>query len=142
MNKSQLHNLINLYFDGNTTLAQERELRNALSTIPDGYSPVADEARAVMGIISIASRHPARRRSPLLRAAAILAAVITAGALVYLNFTQTGCTSYLADNSSPTSSEEVALSIMQSQLSELNKASENMTVTIAEEWQGFSDVFN
>ncbi|MCM1520788.1 MAG: hypothetical protein NC098_08390 [Lachnoclostridium sp.] len=143
MNKSYLHNLINQYFDGNTTLVQEQELRNALSTIPDGYSPEADEAKAVMGIISIASRRrTSRRRSPMLRIAAAVAAVIAAGSLVYLHFNSTGCTSYLASNTTPSTSEEVALSIMHSQLNELNKASEDVTETITEEWKGFSDVYN
>lgn len=60
MNNQELHRLIELYFNGDTTLAQESALRQALAQ-PWATGEEADEARAVIGV-SIAQRVQSRHK--------------------------------------------------------------------------------
>ncbi|MDE7407197.1 MAG: hypothetical protein K2M76_02150, partial [Muribaculaceae bacterium] len=85
MNKEQLHTLIARYFDGDTTVAEERELRRELATTVL-WSPLIDEARAVTGYFA-ACRTKSRHRKPRVAiwqrtvAAAIVAVIVMSMAL-------------------------------------------------------------
>lgn len=86
MNKKEqtLNRLIDLYFDGQTTLRQERRLRRMLAE-PGLRSVEADEARAVLGVSLMAHRRPTQRILPVTfrRAAAILLVAATATAVYF-----------------------------------------------------------
>ncbi|MBD5224363.1 MAG: hypothetical protein HDS68_00115 [Bacteroidales bacterium] len=49
MTTSELHNFIERYFNAETTLAEEKELRRRLADCSPGDS-LANEAKAVMGM--------------------------------------------------------------------------------------------
>lgn len=85
MNQQELDRLIELYFDGLTTEAEEHTLRHALAD-PAHTGAAADEARAVMGVFAAARcrRDSAVRKtsSPKLwRAAAAVVAAAIIGAV-------------------------------------------------------------
>lgn len=84
MNTEQLNTLIERYFNGETSVAEERILRDELAASQLG-SPEINEARAVMGY-SIAQRnthHKANNRRVWLRAAASLAIIATLTVTAY-----------------------------------------------------------
>ncbi|MCC8114643.1 MAG: hypothetical protein LIP03_11785 [Bacteroidales bacterium] len=73
--KEKIETLIERYFAGETSVAEERELRQLLAST-DASSPAIDEARAVMGYFAVARNKkaaikPPRYGSVLARAAAI-----------------------------------------------------------------------
>lgn len=78
MDQKQLHVLITRYFDGETTAAEERELRRELA-VTDMRSPLIDEARAVTGYFAAcgaARRVPRATVWPRVAAAAVIAVMI------------------------------------------------------------------
>lgn len=85
MNRKELDSLIARYFDGATTLDEERRLRSLLAN-PQAIGPAADEARAVMGVFAAQrmskSAHRTRSRATAWRAAAGFAVLVAAGAIL------------------------------------------------------------
>ena len=53
MNEEYINRLIELYFDGSTTLQQEEELRRILADVRPPYSPQIESALAVMGYTAV-----------------------------------------------------------------------------------------
>lgn len=94
MDKNRLHKLIGRYFDGDTTVEEERELRAALLALePAERDQATEEALAVMGYARMDVAHagnaasgvsPMRWRRMLLRggAAAAVAAVLAVTAVL------------------------------------------------------------
>lgn len=74
-----IYRLIDRYFDGRTTLDEERLLRRLLAD-PAYDSPEADEARAVLGYLAAGtpSMRPVRRRYAGMLRAAVMTGVIAA----------------------------------------------------------------
>ncbi len=67
-NSTSLHELIQLYFAGETTLQQERKLRNLLAKSND-CSPEAEEARALLSYFAVAGSMQATTPRPVAKPA-------------------------------------------------------------------------
>lgn len=85
-NEKYLHRLIELYFEGATTLEQEALMRRMLADRNFRSAP-ADEARAVLGVAAVLPGHTVDARGGKrqwylsLRVAAVAAVLITTGIL-------------------------------------------------------------
>lgn len=132
-NEKILNQLIELYFEGMTTLEQERQLRSMLA---DGQfrSPEADEARAVMGISAMLQRPKTVRRHRLRmqRVAAAAAVLLTVGAITgYFSGTgartvpQSDCFAYVGTELVQDPDE--VLGIMQEQLADMSAVADEVS---------------
>lgn len=84
--------LSRLYFDGLTTLEQERQLRRLLMDNPGIRTSEAEEARAVMSAIAVSHR-PAKQRRRLLPSFGFAAGTAAAVALLFVFITPTAAAS-------------------------------------------------
>lgn len=136
----QMLRLIELYFEGETTLEQERELRRMLATSPL-RTPEVEEARAVLGVVAMMPRERVIRRPsrfiPVIQrvaaAAAILVAVI--GISVYLTHVPEApadngdeCFAYIGQEE--VRDPKVVLDIMHEQLSYMAAVSDEVNQDI------------
>lgn len=126
--------LIQRYFDGETSLDEERNLLNELLSIPSG-DPLADEALAVIGFTKIdkgesrvGEGNYGRRRHGFISVAAACVAVVVVGAGILSYFIRTGnsfaneeCVAYVGGER--IESESAVMSLIAGQLDEMSDAS-------------------
>lgn len=139
MDKDRLHILIDRYFDGDTTLGEERELRAALLALaPAERDRATEEALAVMGYARMdvtpaanaeSGVSPVRWRRMLLRggAAAAVAAVLAVTA-VLPRFAGDGggeCIAYV--DGSRIVDEHAVMGIIDAQLGEMGEAADDVS---------------
>jgi len=151
MTEKDLLQLIDLYFDGATTLAQERELREALLKSKSN-NPRVDEALAVMTFAAedgqrratdaVAPRHGRRASWLSLAAAAAVAVLLAVGVWVGRNpvYDDGGCSTVIA--CVPSDDPAVALALMNAQLGDISEASDNVNEAIASDFASLSEAFN
>ena len=128
MDKDRLHILIERYFDGDTTVGEERELRAALLALaPAERDRATEEALAVMGYARM-DVSPVRWRRMLLRggAAAAVAAVLAVTA-VLPRFAGDGgeCIAYV--DGSRIVDEHAVMGIIDAQLGEMGEAADDVS---------------
>lgn len=146
MNEKTTHNLINRYFDGDTTLQQERMLRQMLSQL-DSPDELEREAMAVMGFSAAATVSSPKRssvsRSSIFRAAASIILLITAATALLthtLPENHDRCVAYV-DGQRISDTEEIHR-LMMLNLSEMAEASENLDNEVALTLNDLSDFIN
>lgn len=151
IDNEHLHQLIELYFDGLTTLDQERELRRLLSTLSLPCSPEAEAAMAVMGYTSVMAcpqkgvLDTRRRYNRMLRvAAAASVAVLTAVAIGWMginsNARDNSCLAYVSGVK--VSSTEEVMRLMDSQLNSISIAQDGIDEELQEQMNAISEIFN
>jgi len=137
MNKSQLHNLINRYFEAETSIEEERILRHELASVT-AADPLVDEARAVLGLslatpkatkVKRASGSIAWRIAASLTAAVAIGVAVLVGGIANDNSDQ--CVAYL--NGEKISNEHEVMQQMFAELSEMENASTEMKADISSE---------
>lgn len=148
MNTNEIHKLIELYFDGLTTLEQERQLREALASMEAPYSPEVESAMAVMGYTSVMRpvtksklRKPARWMPAA--AAAVSLVVAVAIALMFTGrglYNENSCVAYVGGVK--VSSPEQVMELMDSELSSISKASDGFDNEVLEQKEAFSEILN
>lgn len=146
MNSKDIDHLIERYFDGLTTLDEERRLRRALADPTLGGEAV-EAARAVMGVFAAqrkASQRPAARKLHAWRVAAGLALLIAATATFvlvpreaqpepcYLTYTEGA----LIDDS------EQVLALMQSDLGAMADAAESVNRSVDDDFDEIISAIN
>lgn len=160
-----LHQLIQLYFDGETTLAQERQLRTMLS-LSDDRSAEAEEARALLSFFSAsrsiepAQQLPAMSHSPKpiarkrlkafrnLVAAAVAIAVLLGGAMLWFPSASlsagadSGCLAYARVQGESTHDPSRIDDLIFSQLSEMSDAAGDVRQSVDEELVNMSILLN
>jgi signal recognition particle subunit SEC65 len=118
-----LHSLIEKYFDGETSLDEERSLRRTLA-VTSLQSDKIDEAKAVLGFFAAQrkSARPKQRKLHYWAAAATIALLVASSVSILhlVNKDTTSYTCYIAGNYSD--SKEDSFAIMQDQLSDINDA--------------------
>lgn len=147
MTEPQLIKLIDLYFDGSATTEQERMLRQGLAD-SDSTDPRIAEARAVMAYAAMAARregrlpHPAphRRMWPRAVAAVAVAAALWLALVRMAPASADPCSTYMA--CAETSDPEVALGLMEAQLSAVADASQAVGTDISIEFDAISNCLN
>ncbi len=148
MNNNEIHKLIELYFDGLTTLDQERQLRDAFASMTPPYSPDVESAMAVMGYTSV-MRHPAQtrlnKRARWMAAAAAAVSLFMAVAIAVMMTGRAGydansCVAYVGGVK--VSSQEQVMEIMDAELSSISKACDGFDNEVLEQKEAFSEIFN
>ena len=148
MTEKNLLKLIDLYFEGETSVDQERELREALLD-SESSDPRVEEALAVMTFAAEDGRRraaravaPRRRKSraawPSLAAAAV-ALLLTVGVWTRHSTPAAPCTAVIA--CVETSDTDIALALMQSQLGDIAVASDNVSASIASDFASLGEAF-
>lgn len=142
MTDKRLHQLLESYYDGLTTLRQERALRRALARY-EGPDRELTAARAVMSYAQTAGR---RRtvRAPRRRFAAAAASVAAAACLAAVMWlavpsADTPAECYAVIAGEPTDDSAVALALMDSQLAEFGSASEAVGDAVSSDLQLFGE---
>lgn len=149
MTTDQLDILIRRYFDGDTTLDEEQQLRLLLAD--HAYdSPQADEARAVMGMIGAMARKHKRRpmeksrispkmRWPALARAAAVAALVAVGAVTLLQ-SSPDCVAYAYGKR--VDSPELAMHFMMSDFDALGDAQSQVQNQIEADFSAIANALN
>ncbi len=146
MTDRELHDLINRYFNGETTLDEERTLRRALAHPPHDApesDSLADEARAVMGFSLSAPARKTKRMPPLWRSvAAVAVAAITATTIVVGNISthEPRYVAYL--NGEKIADSNAVMNLMLSDLHEMGEASASLESDIAGDLNEMADIMN
>ena len=145
MTDIELHKLINRYFDGDTTLDEERALRRALATPPRNASKtdaLADEARAVMGFSLAAPARKTRHVMPWRGVAAVAVTAIVDTSILTGNFghNEPEYVAYL--NGEKIADSNTVMNLMLSDLHEMGAASESMESDISENFNAIADAMN
>lgn len=132
-----LHQLIELYFEGMTTLEQERQLRSMLA---DGRlrSPEAEEARAVLGVSAMMPmpQKAATRLAPLYRVAAVAVLLLVVGLLAGhfsggpTDTKSPDCFAYVGTEL--VEDPEIVMSMMQTQLSDMSAVADEVSRDLEE----------
>lgn len=144
----EIRKLIQLYFEGLTSVEEERRLREALAD-PSVRGEEADEARAVMSFAAVSpdlSESPtvARRRPRHLSALLSAAASVAVVGLLCWNFSlrepQTQYMAYIDGRS--TEDPEQVMKLINDDLSLLGEASEDVADEIDDNLSAFSSVIN
>ncbi len=150
MNEEYINRLIELYFDGSTTLQQEEELRRILADARPPYSPQIESALAVMGYTAVMqpSRAVARpsilRRSRMAMMAASVSIMLAVGICwMFVSGRYNPDNSYVAyvGGEKVVSAEEVMM-IMDSQLNSISMAQDNFESELMEQHREISEIFN
>ncbi|MFG6385061.1 MAG: hypothetical protein K1V80_01085 [Muribaculaceae bacterium] len=150
MNEEYINRLIELYFDGSTTLQQEEELRRILADARPPYSPQIESALAVMGYTAVMqpSRAVARpsilRRSRMAMMAASVSIMLAVG-ICWMFVSgrynpDNSCVAYVGGEK-VVSAEEVMM-IMDSQLNSISMAQDNFESELMEQHREISEIFN
>ena len=137
MNTPELHNLIERYFNADTSLDEERLLRRELATgINNSDDPVIQEACAVMGLHVIRRKPDAISRKtvspPIWRnVAAVAVAIAVTGSLLsgVIRQQSTGeCVAYV--NGQRISDRDAVMKLMFADLNEMEEASNCIEASI------------
>lgn len=149
MNREELHNLIERYFNAETSVAEECILRRELANSALHGDPLADEARAVMGFAigspAAVERRPHKHKSiPSFYqwrnvAAAIVALAATASIMIgAIRHPNGECVAYL--NGERISDRQTVMRLMFSDLGDMADASADVETVIAEDLDNIADV--
>lgn len=144
-----LHSLIDAYFDGQTTIDDERLLRRLLASPdwPDDDSEI-EYARAVTGIgPAMRSASVARRRSVMTgkRIAAIMGGAVSVAACLALLLIPTGKEADMAviyAHGTEIHNVDMALANMRSQLAEANMTADSQTDNALLQLKEFGNSWN
>ena len=130
MTEKNLLKLIDLYFEGETSVDQECELREALLD-SESSDPRVEEALAVMTFAAEDGRRRAARAvAPRRRKSRVWTRHSTPAA---------PCTAVIA--CVETSDTDIALALMQSQLGDIAVASDNVSASIASDFASLGEAF-
>jgi len=148
MDINYIHRLIRLYFDGESTLEQERELRSLLGAIMQPPTPEIEEAMAVMGYTSVMpspGMAKVKKRYAWKPAVAAAASVLVAVAIGWMVVGQghdyeNSCVAYVG-GVQVVSTEQV-MGLMDSQLSSISSAQNDINVELQEQKEAFSEILN
>ena len=138
MNTPELHNLIERYFNADTSLEEERLLRRELATgINNPDDPVIQEACAVMGL------HVIRRKPAAIwrNVAAVAVAIAVTGSLLsgVIRQQSTGeCVAYV--NGQRISDRDAVMKLMFADLNEMEEASNCIEASITNELHEIADI--
>lgn len=145
--QSEALKLTERYFDGHTTLAEERRLRQLLAN-PQLMGAELDEARAVLGYVAVTPAQSARKPivmpwRTVVSVAASVALVVILGVAFFVKKEAYGaleCIAYV--DGERIENPDHVVEIMQSELSLMGEASAEVHEDIATELNAFSEVMN
>ena len=129
-NQAELEQLISRYFDGETSIQEEQELRQCLANCP-WNSDLIDEARFTMGYFAAhvqqqrrVVKMTSRRRITAIAASIAVLLTIGASALWYTQQSQGKCLAYV--NGKAISNEDAVMELIAQDLNTMDVASQSM----------------
>ena len=133
---AELEQLINRYFDGETSLQEEQMLREALADCP-WSSELIDEARFTMGYIATHKQHGRRantsaRRYRIAAIAASVAIVLAVGISTIWHYqpqSDNVCVAYV--NGKTINNDDAVMALIANDLSSMEDASQSMAAQLA-----------
>lgn len=150
MTRTELYRLIDLYFDGETSIAQERTLRSEVALPKWSGDPRADEVRAVMGFALVAPHRPTTTVTAdhgipgWWRVAAAVAVIAIAAGGIMLRPRPAGgsgeCYAYV--DGKMVDDLTTVHALLEEELSEIKEASEDTGKGMAEEWNAMREAFD
>lgn len=146
-NDDSVHRLIKLYFDGETTLAQERQLKELLARTTSEDSDIA-EARAVLSVTARCAvpRRRARHRGAVrmivtVAATFVLIALGTVGVLTRGDAKEDGQMIAYVNGHCVTDEEDV-FAVMHEQLAPIGLAESSVNAEVEAQFDAIRDAFN
>lgn len=143
MQTDKIHTLIEKYFDGSSTLEEERWLRTVLPALA-GSDPAVDEALAVMGYAAGgAARRTTRswRRGRVAAAASLALLLAAAGAALMIHERESRSSLMAYSGGVPVGRQE-AISLMEAQMDELAEASLGLQLEMEADLADFGQAFD
>lgn len=145
MKKEDINILIEKYFEGETTLAEERWLRENLPRMR-GESPEIDEALAVM----VYAAAPGKDRSSGKRqksyrwiaAAASLALILTAGGIYTHHLHSPQKSTFMAYSGGVKIDREEAMQLIAAQMEEMSEASQDIKTEVEDDLADFRNILD
>lgn len=144
MKRENLHILIEKYFDGETTLAEERLLRDNIIKMR-GESPEIDEALAVMGYAALSGNNRAMGNKPISYkwiVAASFAMILIAGG-IYTQYLHTSHKStFTAYSGGVKIDRDEAMQLISIQLEEMSEASKYIRTEVEDDLKDFRNILD
>lgn len=144
MNTKQTHILIERYFEGKTTISEERWLRENLPRMR-GESEEIDEVLAVMGYAAAPCEYKIKRkRLTYYRwiAAASVALILTAGGIYGHHLLSSQESTFMAYSGGVKIDREEAMQMIALQMKEMSEASEDIQTEVEDELADFSNILD
>lgn len=144
MKKEDIHILIERYFEGETTLAEERRLRENLPGMM-GKSPEIDEALAVMGYAAVPDKNRTKRKrhkSYRWIAAASLALILTAGGIYTHQVHSSQKSTFMAYSGGVKIDREEAMQLIAAQMEEMSDASQDIKTEVEDDLADFRNILD
>ncbi len=148
MNKEKIHILIEKYFDGETTLKEEKWLKDNLPKMM-GEDPEIDEVLAVMGYAvvpvkdGVSERRVKRSFHWAATAAASLALLIGAGGIYTYIVSQRDTQShFMAYSGGVRLDRQEAMQLIKAQMEEMSEASRDMKLEVEDDLADFRAAFD
>ena len=145
MKTKNIHTLIERYFEGETTLSEERWLHSNLPKMM-GESPEIDEALAVMGYAASPDKDSVRRNRPAshrwVAVAASFALILAAGG-IYTHYLKTSQKStFMAYSGGVKIDREEAMQLIAAQMEEMSEASKDIKTEVEDDLADFRNIFD
>lgn len=145
MKTNEIHILIEKYFDGETTLAEERWLRENLPRMR-GESPEIDEVLAVMGYAAASNKDSVKKkRKPSYRWVAVAAsfAMILAAGGIYTHYLKDSQKStFMAYSGGVKIDREEAMQLIAVQMEEMSEASQGIRTEVEDDLADFRNILD
>lgn len=145
MKKEDIHILIERYFEGETTLAEERRLRENLPKM-QGESLEIDEALAVMGYAASPDKDSVRRKRPALyrwiAAAASFALIMAAGGIYTHYLKDSQKSTFMAYSGGVKIDREEAMQLIAAQMEEMSDASQDIKTVVEDDLADFRNILD
>ena len=134
-NQADLEQLIRRYFDGETSLQQEQQLREALAHCP-WDSEIIDEARFTMGYFAAHAREQRLRdhkvdRKRIMGIAASIAVILTVGGYVIWHQQSADDVCIASVNGKIINNDEAVMALIEKDLSTMEDASHSMATQLS-----------
>lgn len=145
MKKEDIHTLIERYFSGETTLSEERWLRENLPKMR-GESEEIDEALAVIGYAAAPDKDRIRRKRlksyrPI-AVAASLALILTAGGIYSYHLHSSQKSTFMAYSGGVKIDREEAMQLIAAQMEEMSDASQDIKTEVEDDLADFRNILN
>lgn len=145
MNTKHIHTLIERYFEGETTISEERWLRENLPNMM-GESKEINEALAVMGYAAIPDKDRHKRRIPAslrrIAAAASIALILTAGGIYTHHLNKSQESTFMAYSGGVRIERDEAMQLIAIQMEELSEASQGVRTDVEDDLSDFRNILD
>lgn len=142
MNTKHIHTLIERYFEGETTISEERWLRENLPRMR-GESEEIDEVLAVIGYAAAPCKYKIKRKRLTYYqwiAAASVALILTAGGIYSHHLLASQESTFMAYSGGVKIDREEAMQMIALQMKEMSEASEGIQIEVEDDLADFSNI--